>query len=262
MRTEIGMKLAVIGKGTVGSAVFNGLEQLGHCMSFYDPAVTGSLFEHVIDSEVAFICVPTNQTANGDCDVSVVESVIEQLHKHNYLGLIAIKSTVIPGTTDRLSNLFPTLRICNVPEFLRARLALDDFINQDVLVIGSTRNEDYKLITEVHGSYARAVSCVNPVEAEIIKYFNNVNHSVQIIFANIMHDICAKFGADYQNVYKAISQRNCFNPSYLDCNEQLRGFGGHCLPKDTAALANLIETLDLKYSLIQAALTDNKHLTK
>lgn len=256
------MKIAVIGKGTVGSAVFAGLEQLGHDLCFYDPAVVGSRFEHVLDSEVAFVCVPTNQTANGDCDVSIVELVIDQLNQYRYTGLIAIKSTVIPGTTDRLGNLYPQCRICNVPEFLRARLALEDFVDQDVLVIGSTRGDDYELITEIHGPYPRAVSCVTPVEAEIIKYFNNVNHSVQIIFSNVMHDICTKFNADYQNVYKTIVQRDCFNPAYLDCNEQLRGFGGHCLPKDTAALANLLERLGLNYSLIKSVLADNQRLTK
>jgi UDPglucose 6-dehydrogenase len=256
------MNLGVIGKGTVGSAVYTGLEQLDHNMCFFDPAVATSRFEHVLDTECVFICVPTDQAPNGDCDVTIVETVVEQLNQHSYRGLVAIKSTVIPGTTDRLSQQYKNLKICNVPEFLRARFALEDFIDQDVLVIGSTRGEDYELITELHGSYPRQVSCIAPVEAEIIKYFNNVNHSVQIIFANIMFEICQKFNVDYQNVYGSIIQRDCFNPAYLDCNDTMRGFGGHCLPKDTSALANLIDQLDLDYSLIRSIIKDNQQLSK
>jgi UDPglucose 6-dehydrogenase len=256
------MNLGVIGKGTVGSAVYDGLQQLDHRMCFFDPAVATSRFEHVLDTECVFICVPTDQNAGGDCDVGIVESVIKQLSQHNYSGLVAIKSTVIPGTTDRLGQQYKNLKICNVPEFLRARFALEDFVDQDVLVIGSTRGEDYELVAEIHGHYPRQISCVTPAESEIIKYFNNVNHSVQIIFANVMFEICKKFDADYQNVYDTIVQRDCFNSAYLDCNDQMRGFGGHCLPKDTSALANLIDRLGLNYDLIRATIADNQKLSK
>ena len=106
------------------------------------------------------------------------------------------------------------------------------------------------------------VACVKPTEAEVIKYFNNVNHSVQIIFSNIAFEVCKKLGVHYDAVYHAISKRECFNPAYLMCNDNLRGFGGHCLPKDTSAWANLVKNLGLDYTMIDAVIKDNEKLTK
>jgi UDP-glucose 6-dehydrogenase len=117
------MNVGVIGKGTVGKAVYEGLEYLGHNMCFFDPAYEGSSIMDVGDADCVFISVPTNQAANGDCDTSIVENVIKDLDGLNYRGLIAVKSTVVPGTSERLSAEYPRLKICSVPEFLRAKTA-------------------------------------------------------------------------------------------------------------------------------------------
>jgi UDPglucose 6-dehydrogenase len=253
------MKIGVIGRGTVGSAVYEGLEYLGHNMCFFDPAYSESKLADVLNADVIFVSVPTNQLPNGDCDVSIVEKVIEELAQANYTGLVAIKSTVIPGTTDRLSTEFPTLRICNVPEFLRAKTALADFIhNHDLLIIGSAREADYEIIKKVHGFYPKHVACVSPTESEIVKYFNNVHHAMQVTFANVTYEVCQKLGANYMNVYNAITQRDCINPAYLMANKNTRGYGGHCLPKDTSAWNNLIKRLGFDYSLIQSVINDNE----
>ena len=117
------MKIGIIGKGTVGKAVYEGLNHLGHQMSFFDPAYDGSTLNDVLDTDCVFVSVPTNQAANGDCDTSIVESVCAELAAANYKGLVAIKSTVVPGTSEKLLALYqasPTqwpLRICSVPEF-------------------------------------------------------------------------------------------------------------------------------------------------
>jgi UDPglucose 6-dehydrogenase len=257
------MKIGLIGKGTVGKAVFEGLNHLGHQMSFFDPAYEGSTLQDVLDTDCVFLCVPTNQAPNGDCDTSIVEKVVDELNTADYKGLVAIKSTVVPGTSDKLSTQYPNLRICSVPEFLRAKTALADFMyNHDLLIIGSNREEDYAIIKEIHGNLPQNVACVKPAEAEVVKYFNNVNHSVQIIFSNIAYDVCKALGVDYNNVYNAIIKRECFNPAYLMCNENLRGFGGHCLPKDTSAWANLVKKLGLNYTMIDAVQKDNEGLSK
>jgi len=252
------MKIGIIGKGTVGKAVYEGHNHLGHEMSFFDPAYDGSTINDILGTDCVFVSVPTNQAPNGDCDTSIVESVISALHAAEYTGLVSIKSTVVPGTCDRLSAEYPKLRICSVPEFLRAKTALADFMyNHDLLIIGSTRDEDYTIMKAIHGNLPKNVACVKPAEAEVVKYFNNVNHATQIIFANIAYEVCKKLGVDYNNVYNAIIQRDSINPAYLMCNENLRGFGGHCLPKDTSAWNNLVKSLGLDFTLIQALIDDN-----
>ena len=253
------MKTGIIGRGTVGKAVYDGLEFLGHQMSFFDPAYPGSKLEDVLDAEVIFISVPTNQLPNGDCDTSIVEKVLDELNQVNYAGLIAIKSTVVPGTCDRVSATYPNLRICSVPEFLRAKMALTDFTeNHDLLIIGSNREEDYNIIKKAHGFYPQYVACVKPVEAEVVKYFNNVHHAMSITFANVTASVCDKLGANYMTVYNAITKRDCINPDYLLSNKNARAYGGHCLPKDTSAWNNLIKNLGLDFNLIQSVIDDNE----
>jgi UDPglucose 6-dehydrogenase len=241
--------------------VYEGLEYLGHDMSFFDPAYPGSKLQDVLDTECVFICVPTDQAVNGDCDTSIVDRVVKDLADHNYSGLVSIKSTVIPGTTKRLQETYPKLRMSMVPEFLRAKSALADFVyNHDLLVVGCDNKEDSDLIIEIHGSFPENIARVSPTEAEVIKYFNNVHHAMSVTFANITYDICNKLDANYMNVYKAITKRDCINPAYLMANPNMRGYGGHCLPKDTSAWNNLIKKLGLPYNLIQSVINDNEKI--
>jgi nucleotide sugar dehydrogenase len=201
------MKIGIIGRGTVGKAVYDGLDFLGHTMSFFDPAYEGSKLADVLNTEVVFVSVPTNQLPNGDCDTSIVEQVVAELNTAQYQGLIAIKSTVVPGTSQRLSEQYPNLKICSVPEFLRAKTALADFVyNHDLLIIGSNREQDFDLIEKIHGHFPKTVARVSPTEAEVVKYFNNVHHAMSVTFANITYDVCKKLGADYKNVYDAITR--------------------------------------------------------
>lgn len=253
------MKIGILGKGTVGGAVYEGFEYLGHVMSFYDPAFAGSRLEHVLDTDMVFVCVPTDQTPDGDCDVSIVESTITALSQINYAGLICIKSTVIPGTRDRLQQRYPNLRLASVPEFLRAKTAVADFVyNHDLLVVGTDCDQEFELVKKAHGFYPKYSVKTSPTEAEIIKYFNNVHHAMQITFANITHEVCGHLGANYMNVYNAITQRECINPAYLMANKNMRGYGGHCLPKDTQAWRNLIKKLGMGHQLIDAIINDNE----
>jgi UDPglucose 6-dehydrogenase len=256
------MKVGVIGRGTVGDAVFQGLQHLGHRMSFYDPKFTGSRLSDVLDTDLVFICVPTDQAPDGDCDLSIVQSVVDEINGEGYEGIACIKSTVIPGATKELQNKYPSLRMACVPEFLRAKVALADFVyNHDVLVIGSVSDSDAQIIKQVHANIPKNVQIVGPTEAEVIKYFNNVHHAMSIVFANIAYEVCAKVGADYGRVYDSIIQRECFNPSYLAVNANLRGYGGHCLPKDTLAWSRFLTKLGLDFKLIQSVVDDNSRLT-
>jgi UDPglucose 6-dehydrogenase len=253
------MKIGLLGRGTVGKAVYEGLEYLGHEMSFFDPAYEGSRIDNVLGTDCVFICVPTDQAANGNCDTSIVDRVVAELASANYKGLVSIKSTVIPGTTDRLQKQHPGLRMSMVPEFLRAKSALADFVyNHDLLVVGTYTREDADMLIEIHGSFPENVARVSPTEAEVIKYFNNVHHAMSVTFANITYDVCNRLGANYMNVYKAITKRDCINPAYLMANPNMRGYGGHCLPKDTSAWNNLIKNLGLPYTLIQSVIDDNE----
>jgi UDPglucose 6-dehydrogenase len=230
------MKIGIIGLGVVGSAIRLGFERLGHAVATHDIR-HGTTVADVLDTEVVYVCVPTPARDDGSCHVAVVESVVRELEDAGYRGVVAVKSTVAPGTTERLLASYPSLTFAFVPEFLRERCALVDFTeNHDVCVIGTHDATAFDRIRSSHGKYPRVFVKLSPTEAEFCKYFNNVYNATLITFANSFYDLCVAAGADYEKVKDAIVKRDHIHDRYLDCNENFRGFGGMCLPKDLAAL--------------------------
>ena len=236
------MNIGVIGKGFVGSAVYDGLGKI-HKMSFHDPKYNTNI-QNIKYTEIVFICVPTNMNEDGTCNTNLVELVLEDLINIKYKGTIAIKSTIIPGTTENFQKKFEELNICCVPEFLRERSALKDFtLENDVLIIGTKDDEMSKSLIKAYGNIPKQVRVMTPTEAELCKYFNNVFNALRITFANGFYDVCKELGADYQNIYDAVMQRSNIDGHYLRASETIRGFGGYCLPKDTFAFAKLIDKI-------------------
>jgi UDPglucose 6-dehydrogenase len=251
------MKIGIIGLGIVGSAVKYGLERLGHRIVSHD-IKDGTSLSDVFDTEIVYLCLPTPQSETGHCDTSIIENVVGELASNNYRGIVAVKSTVVPGTTEKLRSRFSNVTICHVPEFLRERAAIVDFTDiHDVCVIGTESNDVFEKVKESHGHYPKRFVKMSPTEAEISKYFNNVYNATLITFANAFYEICKTSGADYSVVKNAMVQRDHIFDKYLDCNENLRGFGGMCLPKDTAAIAAFVEDHGLSMELFKAIVDDN-----
>lgn len=271
------MRVGVVGCGVVGGAVRDGIARLGMEVIVHDTALDTSI-DDVIDTEVCFICVPTPQKDDGSCDTSIVEGVVWDLVKRGYRGTIAIKSTVVPGTTRRLiqqvrgsvefsPSIYDNPRICFVPEFLREKSAFYDFTEgHDICVIGTDNpmdsdvyfSSDYDRIKLAHGPYPKKFFRMSVTEAELCKYFSNVFNAMRVIFANGFYDVCKELGADYSIVKQAMVQRPTLLDMYLDCNDNFRGFAGVCLPKDTAAFARLASDLGIKANIFNTIVEDNK----
>lgn len=262
------MKIGIIGhKGVIGEAAFYGFSKIGHDVKGYDIADKETSLFDVLDSEICFICVPTPSKQNWDCDTSIVESVVQDLIVNGYNGIIVIKSTVEPGTTEKLRKRWSYEKICFVPEFLRERCATTDFLeNHDVCIIGvpknvSTENLDtymYNTIKKAHGNIPKKFVQVGTTEAELAKYFNNVHNAANIILANSFYEVCQRLGADYSEMKNAIVNREHIVDIYLDVNKMFRSFGGMCLPKDTKAMAALAANLKTNVKYFKHLIDENE----
>ena len=185
------MIIGIIGQGVVGGACEYGFKKLDHTVIVHDLKLNTKIID-VINTDVCYICVPTPSIKDGSCDVSIVESVMRELQQNNYKGVIAIKSTVKPSTTQRLITEYPDLKICFVPEFLRERCAVSDFIeNHDLLAVGTHSFEVFNIIKDCHGKYPDKIVMLSPTEAELLKYYSNVFNALRIIFANEFYEICS-----------------------------------------------------------------------
>ena len=253
------MNIGVIGGcGVVGVAVVEGFRHIGHDIAIHDIAIDSSIYD-ILNTEMCFICVPSpSKKETGECDSSVVESVISDLTSLEYKGIICIKSTVEPGTTTRLSKKYKVERICFVPEFLRERCASEDFIkNHDVCIVGTHNKDIFDAVVKAHGDLPRAHVMVSPEEAEICKYFNNIYNATLITLANSFYEVCQSIGADYDLVKSSLTMRDHIGDTYLNCNEDLRGFGGMCLPKDLRALSHLCKKKDIDVSFFDNIILEN-----
>lgn len=250
------MEIGIIGLGIIGSACKFGFEKLGHKVLGHD-IILNTKINDLLGCEVIYICVPTPSNEDGSCNTSIVEEVVLELNKLNYKGVVAIKSTVKPTTTLKLQNT-TTLEICFVPEFLRERSALVDFIeNHDLLAIGTKNKEVFNLIKECHGHYPQNISQLDPTEAEILKYYSNVLNALKVTFANEMYEICEKLNVNYTKIKNAFVKRGTTKDVYLDVSDNFRGYAGMCLPKDTKALAALVKELDLDLDLFRVIDEEN-----
>ena len=254
------MQVGIIGLGVVGDTLDYGFTRLGHDVYKHDIKL-GTNIHDVLAAELVFVCVPTPSAPDGSCDVAVVDAVVAELAHSSYKGLVVIKSTVTPGTTDRLQKQYPMLRLAFCPEFLREKSTYSDFVeNHDVLIYGTYNAADACLINQVHGHYPKQLAWVRPLEAELCKYFSNTFNALRIVFANQFFEVCEAVGADYNTVKNAISKRTSIGGHYLDCNKNFRAFGGSCLPKDTAALAAFVRERGIDAELFQWLLDANAKL--
>lgn len=254
------MRVGIVGLGVVGRALRDGFAQIGHSVMHYDIVDPASSLEQLIESDIIYICVPTN-TVNNRCDISEVVVTVGNLHKLNYSGIVAIKSTVLPGTTQALIDQYSNLKICFVPEFLRAQSALADFVNHnDVLIVGTENRSVHDTVVRCHSHLPKSVVQISPTEAEITKYFSNLFNALRIVFANGIYEVATALGADYQQILNAVIKRPGIPPDYLNCSKYYRGFEGVCLPKDTQAFSTFVDDLELSHlQIFRTIVQDNKH---
>ena len=256
------MKIGIVGLGAVGTANKHGFEYLGHSVIGHDIKLDTTIND-VLDTEITFLCVPTPQAEDGSCNTGIIESVIKELNLYNYKGIVAIRSTVVPGFTQRMIDTYRNLTICFVPEFLRERCAADDFINNHkLLAVGTHDIWVHRKLVRAHGDLPEHTEHLTPNEAEVLKYYNNVYAALRVTFANVMYEICDKLDCDYTTIKNAYIKTGKAVDMYLDVNPSLRGYGGMCLPKDTQAIASLITELGLDLELIKSIHTDNNKFKK
>jgi|TARA_R110002153_G_scaffold73463_2_gene191720 GDP-mannose 6-dehydrogenase len=257
------MKLGIIGRGVVGTAIQKGFEKINHSVRYHD-IKHDTKIEDVLGTEIIYICVGTPSTDLESCDISAVLSVVDQLNVLEYKGIVVIKSTVEPGTTQELVDKYTNLTFAFVPEFLRERCAYEDFVyNNSILVVGTEDEEVYKKIVESHGVLPTHTMKLSIIEAELMKYFSNTYKAMRITFANSFYKIADHYGANYNAIKDAFLFHAVEEGHYLRVDKDFGyGYGGMCLPKDTKAMKRLVEKLDIDVDIFKFIDKENDKFKK
>jgi UDPglucose 6-dehydrogenase len=214
-------------------------------------------FGALADREVVFVCVPTPSADGGRADLGAVESVIDRLGGVLRRGtVVALKSTVPVGTTsamaDRLRH--KDIHVVSAPEFLREGRAVHDFRHPDRLVIGTHDERAAHLVQRSYGLGPEHVLRMSPESAELAKYASNAFLAVKLSYTNSLAALCARVGADIDDV------TGCMGADRRIGSEFLRpgpGWGGSCLPKDTAALVHTARRYGVSFAEVEAARQTN-----
>lgn len=261
--------IGIIGQGFVGSAIREGMKHVFNVETFdLDPKKPSTVenIEQMVDSvdEIVFVCLPTPMKQNGRCDTRIVESAISDINDANKrLGknvIAVIKSTIEPGTTDRLNKRYKHVPIVFNPEFLTEANSFDDFKNQNRIIIGGPRPST----TIVKTMYRKAFPSVPIVKtganvAETVKYFINCFLATKVSFANEMKQVCDKIEVDFDKVVEYALYDKRIGQSHLSVPgpDGSLGFGGHCFPKDLNAIRFVAHDHGLNPSVLTAVWEKN-----
>ena len=266
------MKIGIIGQGYVGTAIKSGFEK-HYEIETYDKFSTSkstvNLHDLVLLSDVIFVCVPTPMNVDGSCHIGIVEEVVSEVNEISISSesnpIVVLKSTVPPGTTDRLNKKCKGINIIFNPEFLTEANFIEDFKNQTRIILGGTR-KGTNLLRQIYSKVFPTAHIIKTgsITAEMVKYMTNAYLATKVSFSNEIKQICDKLDIDYDKVveYATLDERLGKTHLGVPGPDGDLGFGGHCLPKDINALISVAHEFDIVPEVLEAVVETNDKVRK
>ena len=260
------MGIGIIGQGFVGNAVYQKFKSYFRVYTYdlIEKLSNSTYKELVANCNIIFVCVPTPMNKDGSCNIKLVDDILFKLNIDTK-AIVVNKSTIPPGTTNFFNNKFKNIQVVFNPEFLTERNAVEDFKNQDRIILGGPR----PATTHLKQIYSTIFPDSNIIKtgsshAEMIKYFTNCFLANKVSFANEMYDLCNSLEIDYDKVIEYATLDKRLGSSHLSVPgpDGDFGFGGHCLPKDLSAIIKLSEKLNTRNVLLKAIIESNNKIRK
>jgi len=215
-------------------------------------------------SEIIFIAVGTPMGEDGSADLQhVLGAAREIAQAMNGYKVIVDKSTVPVGTSElvreaiRRETTHPFSVVSN-PEFLKQGAAVDDFLNPDRVVLGTTDQKSADLMVELYRPFTRTgapIMVMDCPSAELCKYAANAMLATRISFMNEIANVCELFGADVDMVRQAVATDRRIGASFLFPGV---GYGGSCFPKDVQAIVKFSADKKYRFRVLEAVEAVNK----
>lgn len=298
------MNISIFGLGYVGCVATGCLAQQGHRVIGVDPqpskvdfinkgqatiieegiaeilaeqfaagkiSATTSAAEAIAATEVSFICVGTPPTPNGHLDLTAINKVAEQIGQalKNKTGrhVIALRSTVLPGSGEKVSEIVARasgrkagedFAVVSNPEFLREGTSVRDFFKPPFTILGSDCVWATETMKAVYAGIDAPFINTEPRVAELMKYVCNSFHALKITFANEVGNICKKLDIDSHQLMDIFCQDTKLNLSKAYLKPGF-AYGGSCLPKDLKALRTIAHDHYLLTPVLEAVEKSNDY---
>lgn len=259
-------KIAVIGHtGMVGSTVYRWFKDQNREVMGLSLDKQDEDWDYINEyCRFIFVCVPTPFNWKiRRCDLSIIEDVFDSIRGEK---VVIIKSTVPIGTTERMQERYPDLKVLFNPEFLSEKTAWSDYINPDRQFVGYT--DKSKGVAHAVMNLLPESTCdyiLPSKESEFLKYINNLHGMMEIMESNHYYEVCKKEGLDYDRIVKCMTSSR-----WVGCpmgrhyrkiwHNGKRGYGGKCFPKDVNAYLEYLEQQGLDDTLFAAMNQMNKRI--
>jgi UDPglucose 6-dehydrogenase len=263
-------KIGIVGLGYVGGAVLNAYALKNRKVHTFDvnPKTNPScksLQELVELVDLIYVAVPTPMKSSGECDTSIVESVVNDIGKSKTTKLIVIKSTVPPKTTERLQDMNHKHVVMFNPEFLTEANYKNDYLNQDVMLLGYCgwvwRDIAFDVLTEIKSTVdsVKYAAAVGATDAEFYKYVCNTFLATKVSFANEMESIARAMNVDWEVVRETLPFDSRAGKSHWQVPgpDGRRGYSGSCFPKDISAIRHVAKLLNIPTPVLDSVWNRN-----
>jgi UDPglucose 6-dehydrogenase len=225
---------------------------------------TTQLSKAVRQSSIIFIAVGTPQGEDGSADLQHVLGVAQEVARAmNGYKVIVDKSTVPVGTAARVRDIIRRetthpFSVVSNPEFLKQGAAIDDFLKPDRVVVGAEDPRAADTMRELYAPFTRTgapIMVMDCASAELSKYAANALLATRISFMNEVANVCEAFGANIDEVRKAIGSDRRIGPSFLFPGV---GYGGSCFPKDVKAILKFAADKGYEFEILKAVESVNQ----
>jgi UDPglucose 6-dehydrogenase len=220
----------------------------------------------VAGARIVFIAVGTpSRRGDGQADLSHVYAAAREIAASvTGYTVVVTKSTVPVGEGDaveriiRQANPAADISVVSNPEFMREGAAIADFKQPDRIVVGTDDARAREVMAELYRPLFRdraPMMFTARRAAELIKYAANAYLAMKVTFINEMADLCEAVGVDVEDVARGIGSDARIGSQFLHAGP---GYGGSCLPKDTAALIRTARDNGRPLELVEAAAAANE----
>ena len=258
------MKIGIIGKGFVGSAVQFGFSPNTGCdadVRIYDkdPNKSQHSLEEVVNkSDFIFLSLPTPSNQDGSVNLDNVDEALNDINKISKKNnIILLRSTMVPGSTQHFQKKYPNLNLVFNPEFLTERSAIFDFINQSRYIIGGNPKYTSRVADMYRWRFGQSISVIetNYQTAELIKYMNNCFLATKVSFMNEMRLVSDACGADWDSAVEGFIRDGRIGHTHINVPgpDGKFGFGGSCFPKDILAMIHFGKSFGLDMNTLSGA---------
>ena len=229
-------------------------------------------FNSILKADMFMLVLPTPSQKNKAFTNKYIYSFLKQLIKYkeflNKKIHIVITSTVMPGSCNEFINYIEKKTNLKInqnfylsynPEFIALGSVIKDFLNPDMVLIGSSSKEAEKDLIMIYRKFVinKKISPMSLISAEITKISLNSFITLKISFANTLQRLCEKFKyANSYDVTDALGKDKRISNYYFRPGLP---FAGPCFPRDNEALNYFQDLIGKKNKFItDATIQSNK----